>query len=465
MADQKLNVDTSIVDYLKSTNADSSFANRTKLATQYGIANYTGSAEQNIALLGKVKGGAKAPATTVAPVVTTTKTVTPAVTTENQKVVNPDGTISYNSGANIDPTKITSPSDANSYINSDQQTNFNTASATDAPPVKSTLADTLGSLTKSITENLPKKVEAPKLVDTYNQLRLDQGVSTLETNLNDLKKEANDIKSQFKMQVDSETGKPVAMNVIEGRVSEEEKTANQRLTAITDQMDAITNTLKTKYDTIETVMKLTESDYQNSSDSYDKQLTQNLQLINAAKGIVDTQNSQAEQAKDDARANLQIIYNSINSGATNVGNLSGSDKLNIAKLELQAGLPQGFYANITNKNPKADILSTTTRETNGTKYADVIMRNEDGSLTTKSILIGKTSASSGSEKDQVKADATTVASQLDSVAGGDGYISPTDYMKARKAWVSAGYTAKDFDDRFAKSYVNPDQYGDVGVDL
>lgn len=44
----------SIVDFMKSKGMDSSYANRSKLANQYGITNYTGSANQNIALLGKV---------------------------------------------------------------------------------------------------------------------------------------------------------------------------------------------------------------------------------------------------------------------------------------------------------------------------------------------------------------------------------------------------------------------------
>ena len=48
----------SIVDYLKSIGQDSSFANRKKLAAQYGISNYTGTAAQNLELLNKLKNGA-----------------------------------------------------------------------------------------------------------------------------------------------------------------------------------------------------------------------------------------------------------------------------------------------------------------------------------------------------------------------------------------------------------------------
>lgn len=48
----------SIVDYMNSKGMNSSFAKRKKLATQYGIKNYTGTAAQNKTLLNKLKGGA-----------------------------------------------------------------------------------------------------------------------------------------------------------------------------------------------------------------------------------------------------------------------------------------------------------------------------------------------------------------------------------------------------------------------
>lgn len=46
----------SIVDYLSSTGKNSSYSNRTKLAEQNGITNYTGSASQNTKLLKKLRG-------------------------------------------------------------------------------------------------------------------------------------------------------------------------------------------------------------------------------------------------------------------------------------------------------------------------------------------------------------------------------------------------------------------------
>lgn len=49
----------SIVDYLESIGKDSSFNARKQYAKQYGIANYTGTAEQNTALLNAMRGNSE----------------------------------------------------------------------------------------------------------------------------------------------------------------------------------------------------------------------------------------------------------------------------------------------------------------------------------------------------------------------------------------------------------------------
>ncbi|WP_221639481.1 N-acetylmuramoyl-L-alanine amidase [Listeria booriae] len=58
---QKPSAGGSIVDYLNSKGQNSSFAARKVLAAKHGIANYTGTAAQNTALLNKLKAGTPAP--------------------------------------------------------------------------------------------------------------------------------------------------------------------------------------------------------------------------------------------------------------------------------------------------------------------------------------------------------------------------------------------------------------------
>ena len=74
---------TSIVDYLKGQGKDSSFSARKQLATQHGIKNYTGSAQQNTQLLGILSGGTTSKNTTKNTTKTTTKGTTSKNTTKN----------------------------------------------------------------------------------------------------------------------------------------------------------------------------------------------------------------------------------------------------------------------------------------------------------------------------------------------------------------------------------------------
>lgn len=426
---QPLNVDTSVIDFLKSTGKDSSYSARSALAASNGIKGYTGSEQNNIDLLAALKKGS-APAT---------------------------------------PAAVTDTKSATAYINSGQQADqASAAKASDVPVRTSTQSytDIFNNLKTTLTQGLGDKPAAPNFETTYNTALEQSGIGDLETQLNDLTNQENEIRATFRVQKTSEKGKPVAMNVIEGRVSEEEAAANERLDVVSRQKDYVTNQLKTKYDVVNNLIKLKGMDYDAATKSYDTQFSQNLSLFNTVKGIADTEKTSAERDQDNARANAQIIYNSITSGGLDLSTIGDDQKLSITKLESQAGLPIGFYQTLQNKNPKADIVTSTSRENNGAKYVDVIMRNPDGSLSTKSMYVGKTDAPSGNqptEAETVKSDAKKVSSQLAARAGADGYVSPDDYKLARRSWVNAGYDAQDFDVRFAKTYANPDAYDVIGV--
>lgn len=73
---------SSIVDYLKSTGQDSSYAARKKLATDLGISGYSGTAAQNTQLLNSLRNQG----TATSKVATPTVTATPAQTAASQKV-------------------------------------------------------------------------------------------------------------------------------------------------------------------------------------------------------------------------------------------------------------------------------------------------------------------------------------------------------------------------------------------
>lgn len=424
------NTNVSIVDYLGSQGKASDYNTRAKMATEYGITGYKGTAEQNIQLLNKLKGAGTTP-------------TAPVSTTPIQA-----------------PTNI---QEANAYINKDQQTNFATASSVNEPPVKSSVESIYGKVSDLLKDNLSPKPAPVSMMETYTKLKADYGLTDLESNLNSLKAQARDIEAQKQARINSEKGKPVAMNVISGRVSEVEQQENERLLAINNSIQAATDTLKTKYDAVDTIMKYTATDYDNAVQNYDKQFNQNIAVMNMVRGIVETEKSDEERRVDNARANAQIMINTMNSNGTTYDKLTPDQQANLMKLGVQSGLGANFFTDVMQKSAGKEILTTIT---NDDKTKTTIMY-KDG--TTKVISTGLPAGSGVQPKSTGGSKVYTsgslsysqgtlgkMSSALEKYRGTDGYVDAGQYYQAYKDWVNAGGLATDFVKQFdPKTYINP----------
>lgn len=415
------NTNVSIVDYLGSQGKASDYTSRAKMATEYGITGYKGTAEQNIQLLNKLKGAG---------------TSTPVSTAPIQA-----------------PTNI---QEANAYINKDQQANFATASKVDEPSVKSRYAE----VTDLLKGSLAEKPAPVSMMETYTKLKADYGLTDLESNLNSLKAQARDIEAQKQARINSEKGKPVAMNVISGRVSEVEQQENERLAAINNSIQTATDTLKTKYDAVDTIMKFTATDYDNAVNSYDKQFNQNVAVMNMVRGIVEDEKSDQERVVDNARANAQIMINTMNSNGTTYDKLTSDQQANLMKLGVQSGLGSNFFAEVMKNSAGKEILTTIT---NDDKTKTTIMY-KDG--TTKVISTGLPAGSGVNPKTTkvntsgslTYSDSTLgkMGGALEKYRGVDGYVDANKYYEAYRDWVNAGGLATDFVKQFdPNTYVNP----------
>ena len=442
----ELNTKTSIVDYLKSTGQDSSLSSRIALGKKYGI-DYSKTADnyatENIALLKALQTSSSG--SSQAPVVEKTQDVN-----------------------TID--------EANALINAGQQYDFNVASESEEPETRSSsslYSNVFSQVSKSLTEGIGKRPEAIDRVKTYKSLREDQGITALETSLSDLRAEANTIKETMRARATAEKGKPVALNVIAGRISEEEAQEQERLDSVNNQITAVTNQLTLKYNIVDTIMKYTGEDYDDAVASYDSQLSQNISLMNTVKGIVSDIKSDQEKAQDNARANLQIIYNNLNSSNADVNALDESTVLNITKLELQAGLPQGFYKSVVENNPLSDILSTTSREENGKKYVDIVLRDSKGKITTESKYVGGVDISSSSSNltaAEKKGQVFSMINQLLTMKDPDGepYTGEDGFLTPKGFKILITNAGEDGVDRatFLSQYgnlINPDNIDEYGL--
>ena len=203
-------------------------------------------------------------------------------------------------------------------------------------------------------------IEAPTLNSEakLNQLRTEVGVDPLETELNDLKAQAEEIQASLRAQKINEQGKAVPMSVIAGRMSEEERQAQERLDYITRRQAAVTDQLNTKYSAINATMTAFGNDFEAASKAYERSYNQNLAAIDLYRTAKADQKSEQEAATDNARANLQVLYNNVVDGSMDPDNMSQSQLQMIQKLEVQAGLPSGTFQQLRSKDPEYSIKVT-----------------------------------------------------------------------------------------------------------
>lgn len=467
-----LNTQTSVVDYLKSTGKDASFGSRSTLAKQYGITNYTGTAQQNTQLLGFLQKPA-------APAANPWGSLSGYEKQKNSALISgirvdgsrydfskwedylaSGGKADLSNVRIIGDAPVNNPADANNAINQNQP--FDQASQGKDVAVKEdqSFVDFFNNNFSTVASRLTGTAEKPAPINfeaKMNEYRNTYKVAELETQANDLQKQELEMEAAIREMRALEGNKRVATDVIEGRTSERERTMIEALDTVKRNRNFLVNELNTKYNIINTMMNLADKTYDNAVKDYETQFSQNLNVLNAVKGMYDTMRTEKDRSEDNARANLQIIVNQLSSGAMDFSKLSAAEKANITKLEVQAGFPVGFTKTIQDKNPKSDIVSTTTRVTDGgQKYVDVVLRDkETGKIYVQSQYLGKDKTSDGdtnvSEWEAIAAENQQVESALNAAMGKDGKVSPEDWRKIRRMYP---FDKEDFDSQF-RGYVNP----------
>ena len=356
----------------------------------------------------------------------------------------------------VSSSKVKNLDDAKEFINSNQAADAISKSDANAPAIRTSI-DNYNKIVEGITGVDPKSIKAPDapgFENAYGDLRGQYGISDLETKQNELNTQAEEIAAQFRQQKADENGKFVMTNVAEGRVSQHERAANERLDAINRQQNTITNQLNTAYKVIDTVMKYKGMDYDAAVKSYDTQFSNYMSTFNLVKGIDDSIKTEQRHNEDVARANLQIMYNNIAANSEGWKSLDKKQQTQISKLEAQSGLPQGFYKTIEAKNPGGEIITTKSWQDGGGKeYVSVVTRQKDGSLKTNNMYVGQGKVASGGGDNSDSRAALAIEktnAAFESLKGGDGKVSPEVWNDFRKIWT--GSTA-DFDSRFSQ-YVN-----------
>jgi hypothetical protein len=427
-----LNVNTSIVDYLKSVGQDSSYANRANLAVSLGIINYTGTSEQNIKMLQMMKNQAP-----TAPI------TSPIVPTSAGGLVATSDQMRAKEKADEQAKK-----DAEAKALADQQAEITSLTG------KKTVAELKASL--GITE-APEPIS---LVSTYETLRSTAGISGLEGQINTLNQTIRDTEASLRQGLYNEEGKLRPMELISGRQQELKRQGQETLDQLNRDKQTLVDEYTTKTNLVSNIMNLTSQDYTNATNAYNTQFTQAVQLQDLINADRTFEQNQANIVADTARANLTVLRNVVKDSGKDWGELDSSLQTQIQNLELKAGLPQGITKLVADAVPDGKILTTTSRqEASGAAYYDTLVQNPDGSMQVVSTYKGqeRLPVGDGNEPAITKAQgkATIVSAwENEKAIQGNGKISSKDYQEAKATWVADWkLKAEDFDTIF-NSYID-----------
>lgn len=360
-------------------------------------------------------------------------------------------------------------SDLPGYLQSFQETAMKSLSELKPPEVP-----TFEELKNNLTPDTPAPTPINR-VATREALRTSLGVADLETELNTIKTEETRITDELRALTGSEEGKPVALNVISGRISEEERVAQQRLDAVIRQKNSVINELNTKYNVINTYVQDLGLDYQDAVTAYNADFERNYKIQSMVTDMANTSftqrldvlktgwdmtmdtvqlQQQIKQANiDNARANLSTMVNAITSGNMTYDGMSDDQKLQVQKLEVQSGLPVGTVSRM-GISEKDKILAFSSDNT----QAWVV--GGDGKMKVISTGLTKSSGGTAGEREaqaknetlnKVKAAAAHGATlnELISMYAGTSGVTATDVYEAYNSSSSWGY-AKESPDELAK---------------
>lgn len=264
-------------------------------------------------------------------------------------------------------------------------------------------------------------------------LQAANGVTGLQTKLNDINQQISDAQQALKQGVYDEEGKLKSMASMSASERRMQEQSTLTLNTLVNQQKAITDQLTTANNVVKTMMDAANQDYTNATAAYDKQYSQAIQL----QQLLD---NESNTTVDNARANLTIMLNN------NSGTPSASTLATMNKLAMQAGWPDGLVNQVVSSGIQADY-TTTGYDKDGNQVVSFFSKKNGGTLIKSVTTPGVKSETAANTLSQATSD---ISNQLQSVIGKDNKVAPENYNKQKSIWQSKyGLSGKDFDNAFS----------------
>lgn len=242
---------------------------------------------------------------------------------------------------------------------------------------------------------------APKFEETFQKLRVDMGLDSIESSINEYKNMIREQENLLMQQRNTERGKTQRLGVIEGRIDQATRDRQEQISWLSSNVQYLTDVANSAYTYINMTMQFKQMDYNTAKEAYDSEFNKRMavydSLIEQARDERDFKMALRQEQQKTASAQLSMYADMISSGQMRWSDMSEAEQLAIHKLEVQAGLPVGFTSKI--RIPEGSTIKSITNRTDpyGNVIADIIYVDPyTGAVTVKHQTLGKTKvASSG----------------------------------------------------------------------
>lgn len=236
----------------------------------------------------------------------------------------------------------------------------------------------------------------PSMMEMFNQQRQQLGLEPLETQLSNIDSQIERINTGALVANDRTSEAPLNLGAIGNKQNATSREAQRQVALLNVERSAVARQVANKTSTLQMVMDFTQQDFANASQAYSNEFDRNMQTLDLMMTMEDREQTAQDRLATNATANLQTVWNSLQETGASFESLSPDQRRSINEMEMQAGLPVGFFESLPAVVPEGKILSTTTRESGGMKYADVLTRNPaTGALEVQSVPLGSSSDGAG----------------------------------------------------------------------
>lgn len=300
---------------------------------------------------------------------------------------------------------------------------------------------------------------AVNLEGKYTGLLSTEGIDTLNANLTAKNQEILKLQDEWRVEKANMEAGTQTTSHIAGAVNKTAADRQATLDSLLREKALMVDELSTKQNIVSNIMDFAKTDYTTAKSDYDTKFSQNLQIQTSLENYKSKEETTANAARDDARANLTTLLGIIKDSGKDWSSFDPQTKLNLQTLENKAGIPAGTISQFIVNHPKSDVISTSTRDFNGTKFTDVVARDPDtGKIFVDSYKMGGVDVSGNSITDEKRTYDLRVAqapSQVSILAKqGYGWGEIADYLT--KLGIDPGM--KEIDDALHRQFQSQKDY-------